>query len=122
MIIETNKGQKRIALLVLDRDGVINENSRDPESNLYYILRPKDFLFKDGVLDAFKDMWGLDCDIVICTKQRCLSKEMVTLQELQQFHAFMNTQIKQAGGRIVDFMKLLNWVLMACILLKKIAC
>lgn len=102
MIIETNKGKKRIGLLILDRDGVINENSSDLDSNLYYILCPKDFIFKDGVLDAFRDMWGLDCDICICTRQRCISKGLITLKEIEQIHVFMRAKIDEQGGRKVD--------------------
>jgi histidinol phosphatase-like enzyme len=102
MIIKTQTGQKQVSLLILDCDGVINENSPDPKSRYYYILKPNDFIFKAGVLEAFRLMNDLECDICICSIQRCIGKGLLTWEGLYEIHAYMNSQIEAYGGRTVE--------------------
>jgi histidinol phosphatase-like enzyme len=95
-------GGRHGCLLILDRDGVINEISYDPDDKYYYILTPQDFIFKPGALEAFRLMNDLECDICICSKQRCLGKGLLTWKGLREIHAYMNSQIEAYGGRTVE--------------------
>lgn len=99
--MNTLLGPKQIQLLILDRDGVININSSDPNSPLYYILKSEDFIFKDGVLEAFRRMNDLPCDICICTRQQGISKRLLTWESLNSIHSYMTSQIIFNGGAAI---------------------
>lgn len=89
-------------LLILDRDGVINENSNDPNSPFYYIRTPEHFIFKEGVLDALSLLKGFSGDVCICTRQRCISKGIVSRGAIFNLHDYMNLMSWYHGGRETD--------------------
>lgn len=81
--------------LFLDRDGVINVEKKDA-----YVLNPSEFVFLDGVTDAIKilsEIFGL---ILIASNQRGIAKELMTLEDLHNIHAYMLEEIIKANGRI----------------------
>ncbi len=81
--------------LFLDRDGVINHEKLDD-----YIHTWDEFIFYEGVLDAF-DIFAKKFErIIIITNQRGIGKRVTTLQNLVQIHTNMKQQIEQHGGRI----------------------
>lgn len=81
--------------LFLDRDGVINVE-KDGE----YVLNKEGFFFLPGVLDALKILAGKFSRILIVTNQRCIAKGMLTIEGLQDIHAYMMDGITATGGRI----------------------
>jgi len=80
-------------LLLLDRDGVINVNSKDPNSPYYYILRKEDLILKDGVLEAFMRIIQLNIPVYLVTKQKCISKSLVTLQQVYAINTHLESMI-----------------------------
>ncbi|HEY2727600.1 MAG TPA: HAD-IIIA family hydrolase [Parafilimonas sp.] len=81
--------------LFLDRDGVINVEKKDA-----YVLNPSEFIFLNGVFEAIKilsEVFGL---ILIASNQRGVAKQLMTLEDLHDVHAYMLQEIKMHGGRI----------------------
>jgi D-glycero-D-manno-heptose 1,7-bisphosphate phosphatase len=81
--------------LFLDRDGVINGERKDE-----YVLRLKDFIFFDGVLQALKILNEVFGVIVLVTNQRGVGKGLMTLDDLNHIHQYMMQHIQTSGGRI----------------------
>jgi len=81
--------------LFLDRDGVINEDKAGS-----YIFNRNEFFFMPGAEKAFKilsDIFGL---IVIVTNQRGVGKGLMTIDDLNDIHTYMQEGIAKLGGRI----------------------
>lgn len=65
-------------MVILDRDGVCNFASSNPDSPLYYITKVDDLILKPGVKEAVKLIQAHNIPIVLATKQRCVGKGLVT--------------------------------------------
>lgn len=81
--------------LFIDRDGVINK--RIPND---YVVVWEQFIFHDGVLDAFRLFNQLFRHIFIVTNQQGISKGLMTEIDLTILHHKMLTTIEEAGGRV----------------------
>lgn len=81
--------------LFLDRDGVINHEKHND-----YIHTWEEFVFYEGVLDAFKIFSQKFNRIIVVTNQKGVGKGLTKLEDLQQIHSNMLHAIKDAGGRI----------------------
>lgn len=73
-------------LAILDRDGTLNFASKDPSSPLYYILSPDHLILKPGVLEAVRLLNFHNIPMVLATKQRCVSKGLLTRDQLFQIN------------------------------------
>ncbi len=81
--------------LFLDRDGVINH-----EKNNDYILHKDEFRFYDGVVKALASLRPIFKYIFIATNQRGIGKGVMRLEDLEDIHHHMISQIEEAGGSI----------------------
>lgn len=82
--------------IFLDRDGTINE--RNPQG---YITEIMDYRFLPGALDALAFLAkNSERQIVICTNQACIGKNLATWQQVLDLHTWMWRQIVRAGGRL----------------------
>ncbi len=81
--------------LFLDRDGVINH-----EKDNDYILHKDEFHFYDGVIEALATLRPLFRYILIATNQKGVGKGVMRLEDLQDIHHHMITEIEKAGGSI----------------------
>lgn len=81
-------------LIVLDRDGVINEDSDD------YIKSPDEFIPVPGSLDAIAKLNRAGYTVVVATNQSGLARGYFTEQTLQQMHDKLTDLLSQAGGKI----------------------
>jgi D-glycero-alpha-D-manno-heptose 1-phosphate guanylyltransferase len=81
--------------LFIDRDGVINKEKKDE-----YITNWNDFIFYDGVKEAFKKIAEQFGRIIVITNQRGVGKALMTEDDLSMIHKKMKTAIHDAGGRI----------------------
>jgi D-glycero-D-manno-heptose 1,7-bisphosphate phosphatase len=82
----------------LDRDGVINEGSK------YYVLKYEDFHFLPGVLEAIAMLSKAGYPPIITTNQSCVSKDLISMRDVEDIHQRMHEEIKQAGGNLTDIM------------------
>jgi D-glycero-D-manno-heptose 1,7-bisphosphate phosphatase len=82
--------------LILDRDGVLNQEAPDHG----YILRPADFRWLPGSLAALATLSGLGLRLSIATNQSAVGRGLMTAQDLDRVLAAMLEQAQAAGARI----------------------
>lgn len=81
-------------LIVLDRDGVINEDSDA------FIKNPEEWIPIPGSLEAIAKLHRADYRIVIATNQSGLARGLLDFDMLTRIHDKMLHQIADAGGDI----------------------
>jgi len=80
--------------IVLDRDGVINEDLWG------YVTKKEDFKPIEGSFLAIKRLTDADFNIVIATNQACINKKIISEKQLRAVHDHMSLLIQEAGGKI----------------------
>ncbi len=81
-------------LVIIDRDGVINEDSDD------YIKRPEEWRPLAGSLQAIARLVQAGWRIVVATNQSGVARGLFDLATLSAIHAKMHHAVAAAGGRI----------------------
>ncbi len=81
-------------LIVLDRDGVINEDSDD------YIKSPEEWIPIEGSLEAIARLNHHGYRVVVATNQSGIARGLFTLDTLMAIHHKMHNQIKEVGGSL----------------------
>jgi len=81
-------------LIVLDRDGVINEDSDD------YIKSPDEWEPVPGSVDAIASLTQAGYTVVITTNQSGLGRGLFDIDTLNAIHNKMHEHVIKAGGRI----------------------
>lgn len=73
--------------IILDRDGVCNYASSNPDSPLYYVRRVEELVIKVGVKEAVGLLRAHNIPLVLATKQKCISKGLVSRQQVDLINA-----------------------------------
>ena len=81
-------------LLILDRDGVINQDSEK------YIRCVADWVPIPGSIAAIADLSRAGYRIAVATNQSGLSRGYFTLDDLEEIHALLRRQVEECGGVI----------------------
>lgn len=81
-------------LIVLDRDGVINEDSDD------YIKSPEEFVPIAGSIEAIARLKQAGYTIVVATNQSGIARGLFDLATLEAIHGKLNALLAQAGTGI----------------------
>jgi len=81
--------------LFLDRDGVLNEEKKGS-----YVLHRGEFVFYENVGRALKILAEVFGVIILVTNQKGVGKGLMTLEDLEDVHLYMQQGIIAAGGRI----------------------
>ncbi len=81
-------------LLILDRDGVINNDSPD------FIKSPDEWIPIKGSLEAIARLSQAEYDIVVITNQSGIGRGLFSADMLGQIHVRMLDYVQQHGGRI----------------------
>lgn len=81
-------------LVILDRDGVINEDSDE------YIKGPDEWIPIPGSLEAIATLHQEGYEVVLATNQSGLGRGLFTIEALDQIHGKMLQAVEQAGGKI----------------------
>jgi D-glycero-alpha-D-manno-heptose 1-phosphate guanylyltransferase len=81
--------------LFLDRDGVINEERLGK-----YVLNWSEFVFSEGVLNAFELLSKKFGRIIIVTNQRGVGKLLMTEEDMHHIHREMIREVKAIGAQI----------------------
>ena len=81
-------------LVILDRDGVINENSDN------YIKTPEEWQPIPGSLKAIAKLHQAGWQIVVASNQSAIGRNLIDLEALSQIHHKMNTALGELGARI----------------------
>ena len=86
----------RFTHLILDRDGVLNEEA----PQLGYITRPEAWRWIPGSLEALALFARAGCRISVATNQSGVGRGLMTSKDLDTVHARMTNEARAAGGRI----------------------
>jgi len=81
-------------LVILDRDGVINEDSSD------FIKKPEDWTPIPGSLEAIARLCRADYRVVIITNQSGVGRGLYSLDTMNKIHTRMFELIRQKGGEV----------------------
>lgn len=81
-------------LIILDRDGVINEESKE------FIKSPDEWLPLKGSLEAIGRLSQAGYHIVIITNQSGIGRQLFSADMLGQIHVRMLDYVQQHGGKI----------------------
>ena len=81
-------------LVVLDRDGVINQDSKT------YIKSVDEWLPIDGSIDAIASLSNTGYSVVIATNQSGLGRKLFDEYALAQIHHNLCSMVEEAGGMI----------------------
>ena len=80
--------------VILDRDGVINEDSE------FYIKSPEEWIPIPGSLEAIAQLNRNGYLVVVVTNQAGLARGLFDQATLDRIHAKMRKQVEEAGGHI----------------------
>ena len=83
-----------LKLIVLDRDGVINEDSDD------YIRSPDEFVPIPGSLEAIAKLTQAGWRVVVATNQSGIARGYYDLGTLQQIHDKLHRLLAALGGQV----------------------
>jgi D-glycero-D-manno-heptose 1,7-bisphosphate phosphatase len=81
-------------LVILDRDGVINQDSPD------FIKSPDEWIAIPGSLKAIARLNQAGYRVVVATNQSGLARGLFTLDDLHQIHNKMLKQLAEVGGTV----------------------
>jgi len=81
-------------LVVLDRDGVINQDSDD------YIKSPDEWIPIDGSLNAIARLSRAGIHIFVATNQSGVGRGLFDIETLHAIHQKMLTEIQHLGGTV----------------------
>ncbi len=85
---------KKAPLIILDRDGVINQDS------LQYIKSPDEFVLLPGSVDAIARLTKAGYLIAVATNQSGIARGYYDAAQLAAIHNKMQGLVNAAGGRI----------------------
>jgi len=83
-----------IKLIVLDRDGVINEDLERPVST------PDEWVPIEGSLEAIARLHQNGWSVAVATNQSGIGLSALELSTLHEIHRIMHERVNQAGGKI----------------------
>lgn len=81
-------------LIILDRDGVINQDSDA------YIKSADEWLPIPGSIDAIARLCGAGYNVAVATNQSGLARGLFGLDDLEAIHDKMRERVEAAGGHI----------------------
>lgn len=83
-----------MSLLILDRDGVINEESDD------FIKSPAEWLPIKGSLEAIARLSQAGYDVIIITNQSGVGRKLLSADALADIHVRMLENVRRHGGKV----------------------
>jgi len=83
-------------IIILDRDGVINYDSRE------YIKSPDEWHAIPGSLDAIAKLNKVGYKVIVATNQSGIARKLYDLKTLHQIHEKMLRELKQHHGHIEE--------------------
>lgn len=88
--------QKKHSLIVLDRDGVINQDSPN------FIKSHHEWHAIPGSLEAITKLNQYGYKVIVATNQSGLTRGLLTVKDLQAIHLKMETELRKLGGHLND--------------------
>lgn len=88
--------RRKYRAVFLDRDGVINKKALEED----YIKNWDEFEFLPGVKEAIKKLNEEELLVIIVSNQRGIAKGLMTEDDLNNIHAKMKEELREAGAKI----------------------
>jgi D-glycero-D-manno-heptose 1,7-bisphosphate phosphatase len=85
-----------VSFVILDRDGVINQDSVD------YVKSADEWVALPGSLEAIALLTASNIEVYIATNQSGVARGKFTLDALDSIHNKLLREVEKTGGRIVD--------------------
>jgi D-glycero-D-manno-heptose 1,7-bisphosphate phosphatase len=82
-------------LILLDRDGVLNQDYPDD-----YVKSPAELVMLPGAGAAVAKLNARGWTVAVCTNQACVGKGIIDEAMLGRIHDLMRDELHKAGGRI----------------------
>ena len=95
--IHTLNAGKLPRLILLDRDGVINQDSKD------YIKSAEQWAPIKGSLEGIGDWQRRGIEFAVCTNQSGLGRGLFSKDDLFNMHGKCNSMLKSLGGKPLRF-------------------
>ena len=92
--MRTQKHTKNTTLIILDRDGVINFDSK------HYIKSPEEWIPIPGSIEAIARLYTYGYSIAIATNQAGIAHRLFDVPTLQTIHDKLINAVKRCGGDI----------------------
>ena len=99
MAINISNSETMKGCILLDRDGVLNEERGD------YVFRPEDFVIPDDVPAGLKRLKDAGFALVVVTNQGGISKGLYKAEEVKRLHS----KLQDACGGIIDYLFFAPW-------------
>jgi len=80
--------------VLLDRDGVLNEDRPD------YVKSLDEWAWQPGVLEALARLHAAGIRVAVVTNQSCVAQGILSPDRLEAIHGRMRAEVSEAGGRI----------------------
>jgi D-glycero-D-manno-heptose 1,7-bisphosphate phosphatase len=81
-------------LVLLDRDGVLNEDRPD------YVKNPGELVMIPGAAEAVARLNGAGIRVAVVTNQACVGKGIIDLTMLDRIHQHLRGNLARAGARL----------------------
>jgi len=91
----TTAASRRYDHVILDRDGVVN---REPDQG--WIVRPDDFVWERGSLEALTALAEAGITISVVTNQSCVGRGVATMADVEAVNERMLDAIAASGVRL----------------------
>jgi D-glycero-D-manno-heptose 1,7-bisphosphate phosphatase len=82
----------RVRLVILDRDGVLNEDRLD------YVKSVPELIVIPGAAAAVARLNAARIPVAVATNQSCIGKGLLSEAALEEIHAALEDRLNQAGG------------------------
>ncbi|HEX2116621.1 MAG TPA: D-glycero-beta-D-manno-heptose 1,7-bisphosphate 7-phosphatase [Alphaproteobacteria bacterium] len=81
-------------LILLDRDGVLNEDRPD------YVKSPGELVMIPGAAAAVARLNRAGLKVALCTNQSCVGRGIITVERLERIHEHLRERLAHEGGRL----------------------
>lgn len=85
---------KNLSLVILDRDGVINQDSPD------YIKSPDEFVMIPGSSEAILRLNKAGIKVAVATNQSGVARGLYSEETLHEMHQKMHSELKKIGAHV----------------------
>lgn len=85
-------------LIVLDRDGVINQDRSD------FVKSPDEWIALPGSLDAIARLYHAGYTVVVASNQSGLGRGLFDIHDLNDMHAKLQNALRELGAKIDAFL------------------
>ncbi|PLX15062.1 MAG: HAD family hydrolase [Salinivirgaceae bacterium] len=82
----------------LDRDGVINDNSKH-----YYVFKDDQLVYNPDVLDVIKSFYDAGYLVIVISNQGGVSRGLYETKDVDVLHEKIKKDVEAIGGKITDF-------------------